>query len=173
MDSGDRNFRNDLKIAALAAAAAVAGTVVGGLISYQTNRDLQERDFRRAAHVRLEQAHAAAAVERSRFVVAGRALGDMTTVKLYLVEEDEGQISIADRALVLGYLKPPELEEYALARRCLFQLAASLRGRRTGEEIGDIALMRLKAFIPCVAGGEKALRRLANLNTGTWPAQVA
>ena len=67
----------ELRVALVAALAALLGTIIGGFVGYYTNRDLQDQQFKRDESQRLRQAKSAASLERYRFDAAKSTLAPM------------------------------------------------------------------------------------------------
>src|SRR4051794_15405250 len=61
---------NEIKVALIAALSALAGSAIGGYVSYATSKDLQNREFARSRREQLTQARAASALESARFRLA-------------------------------------------------------------------------------------------------------
>jgi hypothetical protein len=98
MAGGDRS------IAMLSAAAALLGTLVGGLLTYETQQRLQDRQLARQDRRDAVVARAAARLERDRLEVVAGEVDAMLQDKHYVVIRSglQSELSIDDRKLIAG-----------------------------------------------------------------------
>jgi hypothetical protein len=154
---------DELKLAIVAALSAVTGAAIGGLISYYTNRSLQDREFERADRARLVQAKSAASVEVGRFVTARLLVKKMREEHLYPVVGDrlDDGLTITERQLVISHLDSRTIRAYQFARDCIEDLRDEIPPSKEGHVVSRFVLLRLPLRDDCIAGGERALTPLA------------
>jgi hypothetical protein len=98
MASGDRS------IAMLSAGAALLGTLVGGLLTYETQQRLQDRQLARQDRRDAVVARAAARLERDRLEIVAGQVDAMLRDGHYVVIRGplQSELSVDDRKLIAG-----------------------------------------------------------------------
>ena len=95
---------SERSIAMLSAAAALLGTIVGGVLTYETQQKLQDRELARQDRRDAVVARAAARLERDRLEVVAGQVDAMLVDKHYVVIRSglQSELSIDDRKLIAG-----------------------------------------------------------------------
>jgi hypothetical protein len=153
----------ELKIALIAALSALAGTAIGGVISYQANVALLDREFEREDRLRLSQASAAAKTELGRFVSASELLRALDQSRAYPPADERlsEELVSAERQGLLAQMERRRIETYERARGCIMFLRRELAQRNPGDTVSRFALLRVRAWRDCVRAGVDTLVPLA------------
>ena len=138
---------DELKLALVAALSAVAGTIVGGMVAYFTNKDLQDREFERSDRTRLIQAQSAASVELHRLVTARNIIVTMTKTGYYPPVRDRlrDELSTTEHQLVISYLTRERIDAYAKAMDCLNDLQDGIPSGKGGEPVDKLQLVSVRS----------------------------
>jgi len=148
-------MRIEVTTAIIAAAASLAGGLVGGGITYLANeQERDERDDRERAGAR-----AVAMLQANHFRTVRAELRVMETEKIYLSREDEPELSLSseDLALVVARLTHEQSADLADARVCLSHLETLLAGHQAGEKVKPLVAIQMAQFRECARVGQAAL----------------
>ena len=150
----------ELRLALIAALSALLGTVVGGMIGYYTNRDLQDIQFKREESQRLRQARSVASLERYRFQTAEGALAPMLVrggTRPPIPTELEAQVNGSDQQLVLSYLDQKGIAAYANGRLCVSLLVRELPAGVSTTPIRKDELPLYRNWAHCIKAADDAM----------------
>lgn len=151
----------ELAIALMAATFGLLGVVTGGLITYFTNRSLQDREIERAERLELRGAASAAALEASRMAELSAVTSGMAATGLATrlpTTAMHSSLSTQEVAVLLAHLSPGATDRYNDAQTCGNRLEAQFTGQGTRGTIPREQRTFLKVEQVCFDQAGKALR---------------
>jgi hypothetical protein len=153
----------ELRVALVAALAALLGTIIGGFVGYYTNRSLQDHQFTRDESQRLRQAKSAASLERYRFDAAKSTLAPMLSkggIASPIPTELEAQVNGADQQLVVSYLSQKGIQQYADGRLCVNLLMRELP-KDNPRPVHAYQVGLYRSWDRCIDDAERAIAKVA------------
>jgi hypothetical protein len=155
----------DLAIPLMAATFGLLGVVTGGLITYFTNRSLQDRDIARQERLELRAASSAAALEGSRMAELSAVASGMASTGLATPLPKtalHSSLSTQEVAVLLAHLSSRATDAYNNAQICSNRLDAQFAGQRMGGRIPREQRTFLKVERLCFDQAGKTLRSFVN-----------
>jgi hypothetical protein len=153
----------ELRVALVAALAALLGTIVGGFVGYYTNRELQDHQFERDESQRLRQAKSAASLERYRFDAAKSTLEPMLEkggIAPPIPTELEAQVNGSDQQLIVSYLDQKGIQQYADGRLCVNLLMRELP-KSSPRIVRTDQVVLYRSWNTCIDDAERAIAKVA------------
>jgi surfactin synthase thioesterase subunit len=149
-------------VGVIAAVVGLVGVITGGLITFESNRALQDRETHRQDEIELRAARAAASLELDQLSNLKGELLAMETTRSYAVVQSRylrSRLTTQQVPILLTHLNRRQIDAYQHAQFCAAMLEED---KRRGSLAGTRELLHLlEPIVRCVEGGRSALARLA------------
>jgi hypothetical protein len=165
-EAGKRHT-SEVTLALLVAGFGLIGVLAGGLITYFTNRELQEREITRQEQLELRAAKSAAAMESNRLSAVAFELDGIVRsrhVEALTPITRESRLGTAELAVMLAHLDAKRSRVYAYAEWCVGDATATIQ-ELLEEKSSSLSAERVSLLTSqkkCIEDGERAVRTLGH-----------
>jgi hypothetical protein len=166
---------DDVKTAVIAALSGLLGVVAGGVITYATNKSLQDSELRRQELLEARGAQSAARREFSRLEQVRGPIDAMLDSGFYISIPSRSlrpTLTTDETARMLAWLDDGQAEAYAAAERCLVELRVRFEPKRDGTKLDDTQRAPLEVTKKCLVRGQDSLRGLVRGRPEREPIQL-